>query len=451
MSHEAHFFEVMRTRLVGEQVSGSSAFAHLCRLRAEYYEIYVLPSLATCVDDALTLCPDFREELFEKLLAFFEPRLSAIGSLEPPSVPQNQEKCFGGNVAVLGVGLAYPTRDFFYAKMPRTFQDLTITIGDLNLAFDASALAVQPPREKCTIAYELADVDQENNVCIRAALAERGQKDTTKGIGQQLRGAGVDLPEDALRRAIGVFERQGDADFFLPKDAVTFLQDQLDHWLAPHAFASEVPTEEHILHIAVLRSVALNLIAAIDHFEDQLVQAWTKPKAVVTAHYVITLDKLAAAAPTLEIVQQLIHHANFPAQVIEWRTLGIIDDTYSSEDVVIATEIGLKLNERYAHLPADTQYFPDLEPVLASLFPELDQSLDGWLVKSENFQALCTLLPQFQGAVTAIYIDPPFNKGGPAGTRKASGKGGDGDFAYSVNYQAASWVTLLANRLELAR
>jgi adenine-specific DNA-methyltransferase len=77
--------------------------------------------------------------------------------------------------------------------------------------------------------------------------------------------------------------------------------------------------------------------------------------------------------------------------------------------------------------------------------------LDGVLVRGENYLALRALQPQFQGKVAAIYIDPPFNKGGPAGTRKASGKGGDGDFAYSVNYQAAPWVTLLANRLEVAR
>ena len=81
-----------------------------------------------------------------------------------------------------------------------------------------------------------------------------------------------------------------------------------------------------------------------------------------------------------------------------------------------------------------------------SLFDDLDNSLDGWLIKSENYQALNTILPKFRenppagrAGVQTIYIDPPFNKEQ------------DADYLYNVKYKDSSWITLLENRLQLAK
>ena len=50
----------------------------------------------------------------------------------------------------------------------------------------------------------------------------------------------------------------------------------------------------------------------------------------------------------------------------------------------------------------------------------LDDILDGLLIKSENWQALNTILTKYKKSAT-IYIDPPFNTGS--------------DFAYLDKYQ----------------
>ncbi|HPZ75324.1 MAG TPA: site-specific DNA-methyltransferase, partial [Candidatus Pacearchaeota archaeon] len=76
---------------------------------------------------------------------------------------------------------------------------------------------------------------------------------------------------------------------------------------------------------------------------------------------------------------------------------------------------------------------------ILSLFDDLDNSLDGWLIKSENYQALNTILPKFKEKVQTIYIDPPFNKEQ------------DADYHYNVKYKNSSWATLLENRLPLAK
>jgi|GEM_PF-78679 len=97
------------------------------------------------------------------------------------------------------------------------------------------------------------------------------------------------------------------------------------------------------------------------------------------------------------------------------------------------------IKKEFLHLPIDTKYFKDLELDILALFDDLDNSLDGWLIKSENYQALNTLLPKFREKVQTIYIDPPFNL-------ESSDQ-----FIYRTNYKDASWATLLENRLRIAR
>ncbi|MEO0144934.1 MAG: site-specific DNA-methyltransferase, partial [candidate division WOR-3 bacterium] len=96
------------------------------------------------------------------------------------------------------------------------------------------------------------------------------------------------------------------------------------------------------------------------------------------------------------------------------------------------------LNPKFKFLPVDTKYFKDLELDILSLFENLDNELDGWLIKSENWQALNTILPKFRGRIKTIYIDPPYNTGS------------DG-FLYKDRYQHSTWLTMMENRLSLAR
>jgi hypothetical protein len=100
---------------------------------------------------------------------------------------------------------------------------------------------------------------------------------------------------------------------------------------------------------------------------------------------------------------------------------------------------GKHLHPRYRYLPIDTKHFPDLELPIVALFDNLDEALDGWLIKSENYQALNTILPKFRERVVVTYIDPPFNLGQ------------SDQFIYHTNYKDATWATLLENRLTLCR
>jgi adenine specific DNA methylase Mod len=141
---------------------------------------------------------------------------------------------------------------------------------------------------------------------------------------------------------------------------------------------------------------------------------------------VITLDRITSK----KIVEKLFKHAGIKDQIKEWQELGIVDDKFKVKDIE---------DKKYEHLPIDTKYFKDLELEILGQFEDLDKSLDGWLIKSENYQALNTILPKFKEKVQTIYIDPPFNLAS------------SDQFLYRTNYKDANWATLLENRLSIAK
>ncbi len=96
----------------------------------------------------------------------------------------------------------------------------------------------------------------------------------------------------------------------------------------------------------------------------------------------------------------------------------------------------------FKKLPIDTRYFDEefklklLEKI--SEKKDLEDVLDGVLIKSENWQGLNTILNKYKVKVQTIYIDPPYNTGSD-------------EFLYRDRYQHSSWLTMMENRLSLAR
>ncbi|MEM5811122.1 MAG: site-specific DNA-methyltransferase, partial [Candidatus Aenigmatarchaeota archaeon] len=199
-------------------------------------------------------------------------------------------------------------------------------------------------------------------------------------------------------------------------------------------------SERRIKQLKILKDIAYKIIDFISQFEDELVRIWNKPKFILNSNYVITLDRIANKGEKgIKLIEKIINHKGFEEQVKEWKELGIIEN-FDKNKLFVQTLNGKSLNKEYQFLPIDTKYFDEeIKYELLSLFENLDQELDGWLIKSENYQALNTILPKFKEKVQTIYIDPPFNKEQ------------DADYFYSVKFKDATWATMLENRLRLAK
>lgn len=433
---EARFYQALRDVFVGAKVEGKSGYINLMKIKSRYYENGVFPKLKQDIEKALEPFPDFRDELFDKLYTFFSRYFSESGSIYFCFTPLHQnvyEKVYTDDKDVI---LFWKTHMLYYVKTDRLFRNLEVELEGFKFFFDVSTLEHKKAMEKREIVYEFKTKRKDGTLVFNVSYSERGRKTRLDKILRELRKQGVRISEDVLERAFRVFEKQSEVDYFINKNAKAFLREQFDLWLYQYIFSGESEwTEIRIKQLQVLKDIAYKIIDFIAQFEDELVKIWNKPKFVLNSNYVITLDRIAER--DMGLVERLLGHENFVSQVEEWKELGIVDDGFNEEDVIKRDLTGKTLNDKYRHLPIDTKYFKDLELEILGLFDHLDQALDGWLIKSENYQALNTILPKFREKVQTIYIDPPFNTGK--------------DFDYVDRFQDSTWLTLMSNRLGLAK
>jgi adenine-specific DNA-methyltransferase len=440
MTKEEKFYNALKDIFVGAKVEGESGYINLMRIKSRYYEKGVFPKLQNDIEEALKPFPEFKEELFDKLYTFFHRYFSESGSIYFRYTPIHQnvyEKIYTDDKDVI---LFWKTHMLYYVKTDRLFKNLEVEIDGFKFFFDVSTLEHKKAFEKREIIYEFKEI-KDGTIVFNVFYSERNRTTKTEEILKALNKGGIKITEDVLEKAFRVFEKQSEVDYFINKNAKEFLREQFNIWLYQYVFSGESEwTEKRIKQLQVLKDIAFKIIDFISQFEDELVKIWNKPKFVLNSNYVITLDRIVNANREngFEIIEKIINHPNFDDQIKEWKELGIIDNI-DKKRIIENTLNGKELNKKYQFLPIDTKYFKDLELEILGLFDDLDNSLDGWLIKSENYQALNTILPKFRERVQTIYIDPPFNKEQ------------DADYFYSVKYKDSSWITLLENRLQLAR
>ena len=438
MTKEQKFYDTLKDIFIGAKVEGESGYINLMGIKSRYYEEGVFPKLQKDIDKALEPFPEFREELFDKLYTFFNRYFSESGSIYFAYTPIYQnvyEKVYTDDRDVI---LFWKTHMLYYVKTDRLFKNLEVEIDDFKFFFDVSELEHKRANEKRAIIYEFKEKRSDDVIVFNVSYSERGRVTKIDDILRNLRKEGVTITEDTLERAFRVFEKQSEVDYFINKNAKEFLQEQFNLWLYQYVFSGESEwTEKRITQLQVLKDIAFKIIDFISQFEDELVKIWNKPKFVLNSNYVITLDRIAEK--NIDLVEKILEHEGFDNQAKEWEELGLTQDGFDKRETFQNTLAGKQLNTKYRYLPIDTRYFKDLELEILGLFDDLDNSLDGWLIKSENYQALNTILPKFRGKVQTIYIDPPFNKAQ------------DADYFYSVKYKDSSWATMLENRLRIAK
>jgi adenine-specific DNA-methyltransferase len=433
---QERFYQILKDLFVGEvKIEGKGGYINLLRIKSKYYE-KVKEEIDEEILKVKARYPDFEEELYDKLYTFFKRYISESGAIlfnQTPFHNNVYEKIYTDDEDVV---LFWKTKNLYYVKTDRVFKSMPIEFDGLRFFFDASEIEYKKNNEKREVIYELQGI--ENGVIVfKVKYSERGRKTNTEEILKTLKRAGIRVSEEQLQNAFRIFEKQSEVDYFINKNAREFLKEQFKLWLYQYLVdGTEDWSKERIDKLNILRNIAYKLIDLVAQFEEELVKIWNKPKFVINSNYVITLDRIAKHGEKgLEVIRKILNHPNLQEQIREWKELGIVDDSFRVEEVL--EEDGL--SEKYQFLPVDTKYFKDLELEIIGLFDNLDQALDGWLIKSENYQALNTILNKFREKVQTIYIDPPFNKEQ------------DADYLYIVKYKDSTWITMLENRLRLAK
>jgi adenine specific DNA methylase Mod len=436
---ESRFYESLKAIFIGARVEGVSGYINLMKIKSKYFDkIFIL--IKRDVEEKLKEFPEFKEELYDKLYSFFKRYFSESGSLYFVSTPFSERIYERVYTDKEDVSLFWKTHMLYYVKTDRIFNNMSVEADGFKFFFDVSKLEHKKAWEKRELIYELKEVKKDGTIVFYVMYSEKGRKTKTNEIIKELKNKNIKVDEEILEKAFKIFEKQSEVDYFINKNAKQFLKEQFDLWLYQYVYTDETQfTVERIKQLKVLKEIAFKIIDFISQFEDELVRIWNKPKFVLNSNYVITLDRIAKKEKGIEIIEKILKHKNFDEQVKEWKELGIVDKNFSKKDILKTTLKGKTLNLKYQFLPIDTKYFKDLELEILSLFDNLDEELDGWLIKSENYQALNTILPKFREKVQTIYIDPPFNKEQ------------DADYFYTVKFKDATWITMLQNRLRLAK
>jgi adenine specific DNA methylase Mod len=483
MNYEQQFLDALKSIFVGAKVEGESGYINQMKIKASYFEKGVFPQLMKDIDAACKPFPGgFREELFDKLYDFFRHYFSESGSIYFRNTAQHHniyEKVYTDDRDVM---LFWKTHMLYYVKTDRLFNSMDVEVDGEKFFFDVSGMELKRANEKRELTYTFKSY-RDGKTTLTVGYSEKGRKTKVDDILKAVKAKGVTLAEETLEKAFRVFEKQSEVDYFINKNARAFLCEQFDLWMYQYLFKGESEfREERLRQLQAIKDIAYKIIEFIAQFEDELVRVWNKPKFVLNSHYIVTLDKILAQPagpgspaerrttrarggspnaplPNPLLLERIFKHKGMKDQIAEWQELGMLPAPAGPgspaehrggkgapaptparllEMVLEKDLVGEPLYPQYQYLPLDTKYFKDLELDILALFDDLDASLDGWLIHSENYQALQTLLPKFREQVKAIYIDPPYNTDA-------------GPIDYANNYRNASWLSLLENRLSLSR
>jgi len=436
MTKEQKFYKALRDVFIGAEIEGEGGFINLMRIKSNYYR-KIESLLQGDIEEAIKKYPSsFRDELFDKLYSFFSRYFTESGSIYFNSTPFHNniyEKVYTDEKDVI---LFWKTQMLYYVKTDRIFRSMPVSFDGLKFFFDASKTETKKANEKRSVIFELNRISEDGTVVFNVKYSEKGTKTKTDEILKAIKKKAIEITEEKLSKAFRTFEKQSEVDFFINKNAKAFLQEQFKLWSYQYFWDGAAEwSAERVNQLQTLKDIAFKIIDFVAQFEDELVKIWNKPKFIKNSNYVITLDRL----PGLSFVKKILKHANINEQVKEWQELEMVDESFKTAGIIEKDLHGEKLSAKYEHLPVDTKYFKDLEPEIIEQFDHLDQMLDGRLIKSENYQALNTIMPKFREKVQMIYIDPPFNKEEEA------------DYQYNIKYKDASWISLLENRLIISK
>ncbi len=229
-----------------------------------------------------------------------------------------------------------------------------------------------------------------------------------------------------LERHLTTYTQRNTADYFIHKDLGGFLSNELDFYIKNEVMNLDnvqnaevfANIEKQLRMIQCLRTVAQELITFLAQLENFQKKLWTKKKFVSSCDYLVTLDRIPKNFYSLICEND--------KQWQQWQALGLLKANVSDRLEWLENHIGLMI---------DTSVFEEqFKADLLSSFEDMDNSITGLMLNSDNYQALNVIKTRFRGKVSSVYIDPPYNT-------SAS------EILYKNSYKHSSWLSMMQDRL----
>ena len=395
--------------------------------------------------------------IYTKLYNFFSSYLNETGTPFFYDTPMHKNIYAKVYTNSKDTSLFYKTQNLYYVKSDTLYHDAEITSQDskYTFIFDTSYFIPNADNAKNKAIFKFT-IEENIRIYVlndKESLKElsnvfkQNSSDLSDEFIKSLKDKKIQLREEEIKKILSSYKRQNEIDFFIHKNARAFLQEQFNLWLCNYVLDDITQwRQDKIEELNTLKKVAFKIIDFIADFEDELKAIWCKPKFAKKVEYVFSLDRIDSV-----LLDSVINDEGFKAQLKEWQELRLINENEEEflkkfKNFINEVEINksdyhsnASLFEKYRYLPLDTKHFSKATKYkILSTFKDIESTLNGELIKSDNFQALNTLLPKYSNKVDLIYIDPPYNA--PAS-----------EIIYKNNFKDSTWLSMMANRLELAK
>lgn len=439
------FYSQLENMFAGKELKkfkGKSGFSNLLSIKAKYFE-YIKQTLENKISKTFK-SSNTQNELYDKAITFFDSYLNETGCpyFNKTEFYKNLYEKVYTNTS--DTALFYKTSKLYYVKSDSVPSDAQFDIKNENeetprtkIKFDCERLVYTSTNEKKELRFILKDLNKKDKI-ITLLVVYKDQKidlgddysfelnskkdedsfELTSNNKQNLDkfhelliNYELDIKSSEVAESIAIYKKQKEIDFFIHKDAKSFLEEQFNIYLYNYLFKdSEIEFNkwdiERLEQIKAIKTTIFEIIELISRFEDELRAMWLKPKFVKNLNYIISLDKI-----NIKFHNQIKSNKDL---INEWQEM--------------------KFDISNEFLPVDTKYLDEkLKYEILSNIDNIDEITDGILIKSDNFQTLNTILPKYKEQINLIYIDPPFNTGS--------------DFVYKDRFQDSTWLTLMENRL----
>jgi len=253
-----------------------------------------------------------------------------------------------------------------------------------------------------------------------------------------LRGRGDE--KSPMERHLNAYVDRNTKDYFIHKNLKGFFELEFDFYLKNEVWnldelesLSEGSARLIAAKVKAIRGISLKIIEFLAQIEEFQKKLFEKKKFVLRTDYCMTLDQVPK-----DFYKEIGENER---QVDEWKNLFRLDETSRGTLKTTASKRTLDVDFLKSHksLVVDTKFFDqEFKDRLIGSLDNLNEIISGVMVKSENYQALNLILEEYRGHIKCIYIDQPYNTGSD-------------EFLYKDNYQHSSWLSMMFDRLFLAR
>ncbi len=239
-----------------------------------------------------------------------------------------------------------------------------------------------------------------------------------------------------LHKHLKNYQTKNENDYFIHKDLGGFLGQELDFYLKNEVFSWKEMTNENgemPLHVRsrlnAIENIAQEIIDFVAEIEDYQRKLFEKKKFIYQTDYMVTLDKVSES-----LYEDILDNEE---QLEQWRKVYSTDEW--EESLVWDGEFDRNFLENHSHIMIDTAFFDaKFKFELLSSFENIADELCGELFNAENWQALNLLQEKKKASIDCSYVDPPYNAD-------------SSEIMYKNNFKHSSWLSLIADRMSLAK